>query len=64
MKTTQILPHDIASNKVYFVNLFTKEIKVNDFAAAKIHYPRLSAIADKLQPKELEYLIEKIEALL
>lgn len=57
-------PQSASNNKTYFVNLFTKDIKCNDFIAAKHHYPRLAAIAEKLTPKELEFLINKIEELL
>lgn len=61
--TEKLTPYDAAFNKCYFVNLLhgQPDLKCNDFAAAKHHFPRLSAIAEKLTDKELEYLIAKIE---
>ena len=59
-----IPPQDAAFNKTYFVNLFTKDIVCHDFIAAKLHYPRLAAIAEALSDTQLQYLIDKIETLL
>jgi hypothetical protein len=53
-----------AHDKTYFVNLFTGDIKCNDFAAAKLHFPKLAKIAETLTPEQLQYLTSKIEDIL
>lgn len=63
MAKETMTPSDVVFNRLYFVNLFTGDIKCNDFMAAQHHYPRLAAIAEKLTGKELQLLIDKIEAM-
>ena len=66
MKET-MQPHDVAFNKLYFVNLFSNnstDFKCKNYQEANFRYPTLAAIANKLTAKEVEYLINKIEEIL
>lgn len=56
-------PYNSAFNKLYFVNMLSGDKnKASTFNEAMFDHPRLAALAEKIGPKELEFLIDRIEA--
>lgn len=54
-------PYDSAFAKLYFVNLLSKTGKYRTFFEAQKTEIRLCAIAQKLSPRDLEFLTDRIE---
>lgn len=56
-------PSKIAFNQKYFIDMLCGYSNKNT-CTAKLSYPTLAKIVDKLTANELEYLINKIENIL